>query len=77
MQDFDVSAGRVVEIRRFVVPLEPYTPTDNRERWDLWVKAADDPERQLVITSRAMPRCRRGGDISSPSRWMAARQWAS
>jgi hypothetical protein len=59
MQDSDVFTGRVVEIRRFVVPLEPYAPTDNRERWDLWVKAADGPERQLVVTSRAMP-ARRG-----------------
>jgi hypothetical protein len=59
MQDSDVFTGRVVEIRRFVVPLEPYAPTDNRERWDLWVMGMDSPERQFVITSRAMP-ARRG-----------------
>jgi hypothetical protein len=59
MQDSDVFTGRVVEIRRFVVPLEPYAPTDNRERWDLWTMGADGPERQFVITSRAMP-ARRG-----------------
>lgn len=59
MQDSDVFTGRVVEIRRFVVPLEPYAPTDNRERWDLWVMGTDGPERQFIITSRAMP-ARRG-----------------
>lgn len=59
MQDSDVFTGRVVEIRRFVVPLEPYAPTDNRERWDLWLTGADGPERQFVITSRTMP-ARRG-----------------
>lgn len=58
MQDFDVFTGRVVEIRRFVVPLEPHSPTDNRERWDLWVIGADGPERQFVITSRSMPALR-------------------
>lgn len=51
--------GRVLEIRRLVVPIEPYTPTDNRERWDLWVKAPDGPDRQFVIASRSMP-ARRG-----------------
>ena len=59
MQDSEVFSGRVVEIRRFVVPLEPYAPTDNRERWDLWVKGRDGLERQFVITSRTMP-ARRG-----------------
>lgn len=59
MQDSDVFPGRVVEIRRLVVPLEPYAPTDSRERWDLWVMGADGPERQFIITSRAMP-ARRG-----------------
>ena len=59
MQDSDVFAGRVLEIRRFVVPLEPYAPTDNRERWDLWIKGTDGPERQFVITSHTMP-ARRG-----------------
>jgi hypothetical protein len=59
MQDSDVFTGRVVEIRRFVVPLEPYAPADNRERWDLWIMGADAPERQFVVTSRTMP-ARRG-----------------
>jgi hypothetical protein len=59
MQDSDVFTGRVMAIRRFVIPLEPYAPTDNRERWDLWVMGADGPERQFVITSRGMP-ARRG-----------------
>jgi hypothetical protein len=63
MQDSDVFTGRVVEIRRFVVPLEPYALTDNRERWDLWVKAADGSERQFVITSRSMP-ARRGHRVA-------------
>lgn len=63
MQDSEVFSGRVVEIRRFVVPLEPYAPTDNRERWDLWVKAADGCERQFVITSRSMP-VRRGHRVA-------------
>ncbi len=63
MQDSDVFTGRVVEIRRYVVPLQPYAPTDNRERWDLWVKAADGTERQFVITSRTMP-ARRGHRVA-------------
>ena len=63
MQDSEVFSGRAVEIRRFVVPLEPYAPADNRERWDLWVKAADGSERQFVITSRSMP-ARRGHRVA-------------
>lgn len=63
MQGSDVFTGRVVEIRRFVVPLEPYAPTDNRERWDLWAKAADGSERQFSITSRTMP-ARRGHRVA-------------
>lgn len=62
MQDSDVYTGRVVEIRRFVVPLSR-TPNDNRERWNLWVKAADGSERQFVITSRSMP-ARRGHRVA-------------
>lgn len=59
MQDSNVFIGRIVEIRRFVVPLELYAPTDNRERWDLWVKSADGSERQFAINCRTMP-ARRG-----------------
>ena len=63
MQDSDVFTGRVVEIRRFVVPLEPYAPAANRERWDVWVKAEDGSERQFAITSRSMP-ARRGHRVA-------------
>lgn len=59
MQDLDTVCGRVVEIRRFVVPFEPYAPTVNRERWDLWIKTSDGSERQFIVTSRSMP-ARRG-----------------
>jgi hypothetical protein len=59
MQDFNTVSGQIIEIRRYVTPLDPYGQGTRRERWELWIKTPDGPEQKLIVESRSM-QARRG-----------------
>lgn len=54
-------SGRVLDIRRHLVPFDPGQPESSRERWELWIQTAQ-AERKIVIHSRDLP-VRRGHRI--------------
>jgi hypothetical protein len=59
MQDFNTVSGQIIEIRRYVTPLDPYGQGTRRERWELWIKTPVGTEQKLVAESRSM-QARRG-----------------
>jgi len=59
MQDFNTAGGRIIEIRRYVIPLGLYGQDARRERWELWIKTPNGSEEKLIVESRSM-QARRG-----------------
>ena len=59
MQDFNTVGGRIIEIRRYVIPLGLYGQDARRERWELWIKALNGAEEKLIVEGRSM-QARRG-----------------
>jgi hypothetical protein len=55
-------SGRIIEIRRHVVPLGLYGQDAIRERWELWIKTPDGTEEKHVAACRSMP-ARRGHHV--------------
>src|SRR5512143_2728615 len=62
MHGLNTVSGRIVEIRRYVIPLGLYAQDTRRERWELWIKTAIGAEEKVVVTGRSM-HARRGHRI--------------
>jgi hypothetical protein len=55
-------SGRIIDIRRYVIPLGLYGQGASRERWELWIKTPDGAEKKHVAACRSMP-ARRGHHV--------------
>lgn len=62
MSSFTQLHGRVLDVRRYVVPFNPNRPESARERWELWLKLHDGSEQKVIVHSRELP-VRRGHRI--------------
>lgn len=63
MSSFMQLHGRVLDVRRYVVPFDPRRPDSARERWELWLKLHDGSEQKFIVHSCELP-VRRGHRIS-------------
>jgi hypothetical protein len=56
MYDIQTVTGRIIELRRFMNRRPHITEHDpSRERWEMWLAAADGSEHKYVVYSRSMP----------------------